>query len=96
MRANVGDELIVGETEVCGAARVGTIVAVRGSDGSPPYLVHWVSGDYDSLVSPWPGVQVRDKAGDSTRPARQRPQPGAPRRAARSALESAAPPQPQG
>jgi hypothetical protein len=69
MRANVGDELIVEETEICGAARVGTIVAVKGSDGSPPYLVHWVAGDYDSLVSPWPGVRVRHKAGDGTPPA---------------------------
>lgn len=62
MRANVGDELIVGETEICGATRVGKIVAVKGSDGSPPYLVHWVAGDYDSLVSPWPGVRVRHRA----------------------------------
>jgi Domain of unknown function (DUF1918) len=61
MKANVGDELIVGETEICGAPRVGTIVSVMGSDGSPPYLVHWVAGDYDSLVSPWPAVQVRHK-----------------------------------
>ena len=63
MRANVGDELIVGQTETCGAARIGTIVAVRGSDGAPPYLVHWLTGDYDSLVSPWPGVWVRHKEG---------------------------------
>jgi hypothetical protein len=63
MRANVGDELIVGKTEICGAERVGTIVAVSGSDGSPPYLVHWVAGDYDSLVSPWPAVRVRHKTG---------------------------------
>jgi Domain of unknown function (DUF1918) len=61
MRANVGDELVVGETEVCGAARTGTIVAVRGTDGAPPYLVHWVAGDYDCLVSPWPGVRVHRK-----------------------------------
>jgi hypothetical protein len=70
MKADVGDELIVGETEICGAARVGTIVAVRGSDGSPPYLVHWVAGDYDSLVSPWPGVGIRHKR---THPARKPP-----------------------
>jgi Domain of unknown function (DUF1918) len=61
MRANVGDELIVGRTAGC-SARVGRIVSVRGSGGSPPYLVHWVAGDYDSLVSPWPGVRIRHKA----------------------------------
>ena len=58
MRANVGDELIVGKSPSCGA-RVGKIVAVRGGGGSPPYLVHWVAGDYDSLVTPWPGVRIR-------------------------------------
>ena len=74
MKANVGDELIVGETENCGTARVGTIIAVRGSDGSPPYLVHWVVGDYDSMVSPWPGVGIRRKR---THPAKKPPVTGA-------------------
>jgi len=60
MRANVGDELIVGKS-AGSAARVGEIVAVRGSGGAPPYLVHWVVGDYDSLVSPWPGVEIRHR-----------------------------------
>jgi hypothetical protein len=62
MRAKAGDELIVAKSDT-GAARVGTIVAVKDSDGSPPYLVHWVVGDYDALVFPRPGVRIKHKAG---------------------------------
>jgi hypothetical protein len=59
MRAEVGDELIVEKTDSGQDRRVGTIVAIESSDGSPPYLVHWVGGDYQSLVFPWPGVRIR-------------------------------------
>lgn len=66
MRAKVGDELVVEKAGNGESGRVGTIVALRTSDGSPPYLVHWVVGDYDSLVFPWPGVRIRPAAASSS------------------------------
>jgi hypothetical protein len=65
MKADVGDELIVESREQpAQTCRIGTIVALKTADGSPPYLVHWVAGDYDSLIFPGPGVRmhVRHKA----------------------------------
>jgi hypothetical protein len=64
MRAHVGDELVVESTQPAHMRRVGTIVALRTADGSPPYLVHWLVGDYPSLIYPGPGVrmEVRHKA----------------------------------
>ncbi|HTS99207.1 MAG TPA: DUF1918 domain-containing protein [Streptosporangiaceae bacterium] len=67
MRANVGDELIVEKAGSGASGRVGTIVGVRTSDGSPPYLVHWVVGDYDALVFPWPGVRIRPRTASRNR-----------------------------
>jgi Domain of unknown function (DUF1918) len=61
MDAEPGDDLIVDSDDGGHAERVGTILKVNGSDGHPQFLVHWVSGDYDSLVSPWPGVHVRHR-----------------------------------
>jgi len=58
MRAHVGDELTVESTMPVHSSRVGTIVGLKNADGSPPYLVHWVIGDYDSLVFPGPGRRM--------------------------------------
>jgi Domain of unknown function (DUF1918) len=62
MKAEPGDDLIVDKDGAGQADRVGTILEVGGTDGHPEFLVHWVAGDYDSLVSPWPGVHVRHRA----------------------------------
>ncbi|HTZ92531.1 MAG TPA: DUF1918 domain-containing protein [Streptosporangiaceae bacterium] len=76
MNPEPGDELVV-EADASGrSARVGTIVAVRENNGRPAYLVHWVVGDYDALVSPWPGVHVKHREHHTTTAtptARQRP-----------------------
>jgi hypothetical protein len=61
MKAELGDELIVEDADSGGSARVGTIIALGSTEGTPAYLVHWVVGDYDSLVLPWPGVRIRHK-----------------------------------
>jgi Domain of unknown function (DUF1918) len=61
MEAEPGDELVVEADRSGAGARVGTILAVRGSNGHPAYLVHWVAGDYDALISPWPGVQIQHR-----------------------------------
>jgi hypothetical protein len=58
MTAEVGDELVVESTEPVHACRVGTIVGLKNADGSPPYLVHWVVGDYDSLIHPGPSTRM--------------------------------------
>jgi len=35
-----------------------TIIAVTGQDGSPPYLVHWLAGEYESRISPGEGTRI--------------------------------------
>lgn len=58
MRAQVGDELIVNSTGPVPSRRVGVIIGLENPDGSPPYLVHWVVGDYSSLIYPGPDSQI--------------------------------------
>ena len=58
MRAHVGDKLVVESTQPVRTRRVGTIVALQTADGSPPYLVHWTVGDYNSLIYPGPTVRM--------------------------------------
>jgi len=58
MEAEPGDELVIDADPSEGGTRVGTILAIDHRDGHPAYLVHWVAGDYDALVSPWPGVHI--------------------------------------
>lgn len=59
MKAQVGDELIMESPEPGKQARIGTIVALRNPDGSPPYVVHWLVGDYDSLIEPGPKARIQ-------------------------------------
>ncbi len=61
MEPEPGDELVVDSDETGRGARVGRILDVRHSDGHAAYLVHWLAGDYDAVVSPWPGVHVRHR-----------------------------------
>jgi hypothetical protein len=60
MKAQVGDELIIESPEPGTSGRVGTIVALQNADGSPPYVVHWLADDYDSLI--YPGLTAPDRA----------------------------------
>jgi Domain of unknown function (DUF1918) len=64
MRAQVGDELIVETAVPVPSRRVGVIAGLKNADGSPPYLVHWLVGDYYSLIFPGPDtrITVRRKA----------------------------------
>jgi hypothetical protein len=61
MEAEPGDELVIEPDDSGHGERVGTILAVRDSDGRATFLAHWVAGDYDALVSPWPRVHVRHR-----------------------------------
>jgi hypothetical protein len=48
MYAHVGDQLLVEGDE----ARIGLIIGVPQADGSPPYIVKWLSNGHISMVSP--------------------------------------------
>ncbi len=58
LRAHVGDTLVIEEENTAGAPRIGRILAVSGPDGSPPYRVRWLAGEYESLIDPGPGARV--------------------------------------
>ncbi len=58
MIAHVGDELVVESTVPVPSRRVGIVVGLKNVDGSPPYLVHWVVGDYNSLIFPGPDIRM--------------------------------------
>jgi hypothetical protein len=58
MRAQVGDRLIPdGDPD-----RIGLVIGLRNADGSPPYIIKWVSGGHIALV--YPGPYARIVAGD--------------------------------
>jgi hypothetical protein len=67
MRAQLGDELIVESTVPVPSRRVGIVVGLKNADGSPPYLIHWTAGDYNSLI--FPGPHARMKVLHEARPA---------------------------
>jgi hypothetical protein len=58
MRAEPGDWLIVERGDVDHHARRGRIEEVRGSDGSPPFVVRWTDADRTVLVFPGPDAYV--------------------------------------
>lgn len=59
LRAAVGDTLVIQATGQDGIPRTGEIIAVIGPDGSPPYRVRWLVGEYESLIMPGPGAHVQ-------------------------------------
>jgi hypothetical protein len=62
LRAEAGDTLIVDGDGLGGLPRIGTIVAVSDPAGSPPFLVRWLAGDYESRISPGLGARVQRHA----------------------------------
>lgn len=48
MRADIGDQLKV----VNGRERLGLIIGVPHADGSPPYVVKWLSDGHIAMVFP--------------------------------------------
>lgn len=57
MHANIGDRLLVEGHKVGDPRREGEVVEVRGSDGTPPYVVRWTDG-HEGLVFPGPDAHV--------------------------------------
>ncbi|WP_435110513.1 DUF1918 domain-containing protein [Nocardiopsis synnemataformans] len=61
MHASVGDRIHVRGKTVGMEDRAGEIIEVRGSDGSPPYVVRFSDG-HESLVYPGPDAVVEPAA----------------------------------
>jgi hypothetical protein len=79
MKAEVGDELIIESPQPGTPDRIGTIVALHNTDGSPPYVVHWLAGDYDSQIDPGPKARIERRHAART-PSNDQPTADAPRR----------------
>jgi hypothetical protein len=58
MEAKVGDFLVVKGTTVEMSDQRGVITEVRSADGSPPYVVRWLSTDHIATVYPGPDAVV--------------------------------------
>jgi hypothetical protein len=64
MRAQVGDRLVIGVNP----ERVGLIIAVPHADGTPPYVVRWLSTGHIAMVSPGQFGRVVRGGGDEAQP----------------------------
>jgi Domain of unknown function (DUF1918) len=54
MQARVGDRLIPdGDTD-----RIGLVIGLQNADGSPPYVIKWLSSGHIALVSPGPYARI--------------------------------------
>jgi hypothetical protein len=54
MKAHVGDRLVPGGDR----RRAGVIIGLRNADGSPPYVVRWLSDGHIALVFPGPYTRI--------------------------------------
>jgi hypothetical protein len=54
MKARVGDRLLPDGDQ----RRAGVIIGLKNADGSPPYVVRWLSDGHIALVSPGPYTKV--------------------------------------
>ncbi len=52
MKAKVGDWLVIKGTTIDRPDQRGLITEVHSSDGSPPYVVHWLDTDHVATVFP--------------------------------------------
>jgi len=59
LRAEVGDTLVIESGSTDGFPRIGEIIAVTSPDGSPPYRVWWLAGEYESLITPGRGARIK-------------------------------------
>jgi Domain of unknown function (DUF1918) len=54
MKAQVGDQLVPdGDTD-----RTGLVIGLPNADGSPPYVIKWLSSGHIALVSPGPYARI--------------------------------------
>jgi hypothetical protein len=73
MRAKVGDFLVIKGTTVEMSDQRGVITEVRSADGSPPYVVRWLSTDHIATVYPGPDAVVVTASEQEAADARARP-----------------------
>ena len=59
MYAIKGDRLLVQGNHAGQPLRDGEIIAVRGDDGAPPYLVRWADDGHVSLTYPGPETWIQ-------------------------------------
>jgi hypothetical protein len=58
MKAQVGDWLVIKGTTVDRSDERGLITEVRSPDGSPPYVVRWLTSGHVAMVFPGPDAIV--------------------------------------
>lgn len=58
MKAQVGDWLVIKGLTVDRPEQRGLITEVHSTDGSPPYVVHWLDNDHVATVFPGPDAIV--------------------------------------
>ena len=58
MKATVGDWLVIKGRTIDKPDVRGLITEVHSSDGSPPYVVHWLHTDHVATVFPGPDAVV--------------------------------------
>lgn len=58
MKAQIGDWLVIKGTTVDRADERGLITEVRSPDGSPPYVVRWLTTGHVATVFPGPDAIV--------------------------------------
>jgi hypothetical protein len=73
MKAKVGDFLVIKGTTVEMSDQRGVITEVRSADGSPPYVVRWLSTDHIATVYPGPDAVVVTASEQEAADARTRP-----------------------
>jgi hypothetical protein len=66
MKADVGDRLV---TEGPDGPREGLIIGLHQADGSPPYVVRWLTDGHVALVFPGPYVRLVHGSMDDRPPA---------------------------
>ena len=58
MHAQPGDWLVIESRTVGHVVRRGQILEVRGTAGTPPYVVRWTDNDHVATVYPGPDAHV--------------------------------------
>lgn len=64
MHAEIGDRLLIHGRSTGRPTRGGTVVAVHGSAGSPPYVVHFDDG-HETLVYPGGYSTIVERVGQT-------------------------------
>jgi hypothetical protein len=68
VRAHPGDHLLIEGTKVGAHRRDGHIVECQGSEGGPPFLVHWDDTGAETLVYPGPDAHITTTTADRAHP----------------------------